>query len=456
MFITVVRVRPKAAFLRSWQPAAWLLLISNLIVIGGRASAQQPELTPVSGTERLAWDQDAGSPADLRQLEHVVYLDGAPAKVDGLRCDATPLPHRFVCSSALPAMAPGDHTIVVGARRQLSVANSEPLRVRVAGRMSLNVTLVRPETWVAADGVRFTRAVVGVGLEEPTDLAALPDGSLLVAERAGRVLHFRGGALDRAGALMIDDCVTATGGGLLALAVDPQFERTRHVYALYTTRSGLRLARYVESGGRLVTRAIIVDDLPVSRETPAATLRIGADRKLYAAIGTEHQPSENIREPLGGKVLRLNLDGTTPVDHVAMTPVIASGVDHPTGLTTRDEIPTVWVSGRSTHNELKPVFAAGESHSTAAVSWRLPEHWGPVKLAAYTGDAVPALKGDLLVAGRHSRGLVRLTADRTGVVRRAEWIFPDELGPIHAIAVAADGSIVVAESGRLIRFLVDR
>jgi glucose/arabinose dehydrogenase len=116
----------------------------------------------------------------------------------------------------------------------------------------------------------------------------------------------------------------------------------------------------------------------------------------------------------------------------------------------------VWLSGIGAHSELKPVFVPRESHDGGAVSWALPEHWGPVTLAAYTSDAVPELKGDLLLAGRQSRGLVRVSVDHAGAVRRVESILASELGVIHAIAVAADGAIVVAESDRLIRILVDR
>ena len=424
----------KPAFLK-------LFLVGTLFVISGRVFAQNPDVTVIYGHERLAWDQEVASPSELRELQHVVYVDGAATEAGGLRCDATPVEHRFVCSVGLPQMASGDHTLVVTARRGASASSSEPLRVRVTAGSGGDLNLVTRATRTA-DGLRFTRTVAAAGLDEPTDIAALPDGRLLVAERAGRVRQFRGDAFDRTAALTIDDCVTATGGGLLALAVDPDFERTRHVYALYTTGSGLRLARYVEAGGRLSSRAIIADDLPVSQTRPAATLRIGIDRKLYVAIE--------------GSVLRLNRDGTTPPDHVTMTPAIATGVNHPTGLTTRAEAPNVWLSGTGPHSELKAVVVARDSTDRGSSSWKLPEHWGPVTLSAYTSDAVPSLKGDLLLAGLHSRGLVRVTVDHAGMVQRAEWIFANELGPVHAIAVASDGSIVVAESNRLVRVLVDR
>jgi glucose/arabinose dehydrogenase len=425
-----------------------------LFVIAPLAFAQIPGAVPVTGHERLTWDQHAASPSELRALEHVVYLDGAAADVRGLRCDATPAEDRFVCSAALPEMAPGDHTLVVAARRGSHVATSAPLRVRVGAAVSVDIRVAASEARTA-DGLRFTRTIIAAGLQQPTDIAALPDGRLLVAERSGRVRRFDGDAFDRIPALTIDDCVTATGGGLLALAVDPEFDRTHHVYALYTTASGLRLARYVEAGGRLASRAIVADDLPVSA-TAAATLRIGIDRKLYVAIGSAHSPSTDIGEPLGGKILRLNLDGTTPADHVPTTPVIATGVDRPAGLATRAQAPTVWVSGSGAHSELKPVVAARDSQPGGAFSWQLPEHWGPVKLAAYTSDGEPALRDDLLLAGRDASGIVRVTVNHAGVVSRAEWIFAGELGPIHAIAVAADGSIVVAESDRLVRVVVDR
>jgi glucose/arabinose dehydrogenase len=411
----------------------------------------------ITGRERLTWDQAGATLAEIGALEHIVYVDDDAAPVDAVRCDASPSADAFVCSSRLPAMAPGEHTIVVAARYRDTIdgtlARSRPLRVRVDGATSGGVNHGATHTRTA-DGIRLTLTVAATGLLSPTDIAPLPDGRLLLAERTGRIRLLNVGARDWANALNIDDCFTATGGGLLALAVDPQFESTHHVYALYTTHLGFRLARFVEAEGRLSSRAIIADDLPMSRTTPAGTVRIGSDRKIYLAIGKDDESSGDERASLGGKILRLNLDGTTPSDHSPSTPAIAKGLDRPTGMTVSAD-QTLWLSGIGVHTELMAIAGNRSERSTVSPKRVLPEHWGPIKLATYMSDAVPALKGDLLLGGRGSNSLVRVTVDHAATVRSAEWIFGN-LGRIHAIAVAADGSIVIAAEDRLLRILVDR
>lgn len=413
----------------------------------------------ITGRERLTWDQAAATLTEIGALEHIVYVDDAVARIDGVRCDASPAANAFVCSSQLPAMAPGEHVIVVAARYRANIdgdlARSAPLRVRMGGAASVGVNrgAARART---TDGIRFTITVAATGLRNPTDIAPLPDGRVLLAERSGRVRLLDLGTRYWADALTIDDCFTAAGGGLLALAVDPQFESTHHVYALYTTDSGFRLARYVEAEGRLSGRAVIADGLPASRTAPAGTVRIGRDRKIYLAIGNEYEPSRHEHETLGGKILRLNLDGTTPSDHNPSTPAIATGLYRPTGMTAGDDAPALWLSGIGVHPELM-VLSGNPLNPSAALPKRvLPEHWGPITLTTYSSDAVPALKGDLLIGGRNSGSLVRVTVDHAATIRSAEWIFMNELSRIDAVAVTSDGAILIAEADRLLRILVDR
>ena len=137
-------------------------------------------------------------------------------------------------------------------------------------------------------------------------------------------------------------------GGLLALALDPAFERTRFVYALYTaeTRNGgwrFRIARFREAGGRLGERAVVVDGLPASPRHPAGALAFGADGKLYAAFddggdaGDAARPSSH-----HGKMLRLNPDGSTPQD--LASPVFESDLRSPRGFDWHPRSGALWIA----------------------------------------------------------------------------------------------------------------
>src|SRR4029077_12032505 len=113
-------------------------------------------------------------------------------------------------------------------------------------------------------------------------------------------------------------------GGLLSIALDPAFERTHWVYAIYTTASSasgapmFRLARFREGQDPPAARTVLLDDIPVSPIRPAASIRFGADGTLYIAL--DDGGSAGSAGDLGsfnGKMLRLNADGTTPADQAS-------------------------------------------------------------------------------------------------------------------------------------------
>ncbi len=152
-------------------------------------------------------------------------------------------------------------------------------------------------------------------LYDSTYVAVLPDGRVLVAERAGRVRLFQHDALASAPALVLSEVATGRGRGLLALAVDRDFDRTRAVFVAYSTADGLRVARFEVAGPALVSQAILLAGLPTPDDHPSAVLRTGPDGMLYLALDDRRSPerSSDLGDP-SGKVLRIELDGTTPDD----------------------------------------------------------------------------------------------------------------------------------------------
>lgn len=107
--------------------------------------------TPVVGTEKLGWDQDAANTTDLAALHWLVYVDQlAPVPVMNATCEQTRGAAGFPCRGDVPAMTPGDHSIVltayydVGSTR-LESLKSVPLPVRmiVAPAAPINPTIIR-------------------------------------------------------------------------------------------------------------------------------------------------------------------------------------------------------------------------------------------------------------------------------------------------------------------------
>jgi glucose/arabinose dehydrogenase len=150
-------------------------------------------------------------------------------------------------------------------------------------------------------------STVATGLEIPWEIAFLPDRRALVTERPGRVrLLERDGRLRRKPVARVP--VSAYGeGGLLGLALDPNFTRNRFVYLYYTTTGGMRLERWRFSGKRLRRKRSLVDGIQAGRIHDSGRIAFGPDRRLYVATGDSGDGELAQRaDSLNGKFLALS------------------------------------------------------------------------------------------------------------------------------------------------------
>lgn len=259
--------------------------------------SQPPSESPpvvITGRERLGWDQQAPDADDLGQYSFVLYVDGSPVVLLNATCGvlAGEGPNA-PCSSPLPALLPGQHTLELGTRitrggTVLESARSALLVVMVSGAAAVGLTSVRPQTTErrAPDDAPYLIETAARGLDEPTALARTPDGRLLIAERLGRVRIAEAGLLLDTPAVELADADAGSDEGW-SLALAPDFGASRHVYVSYIARDtgGSRVGRVVrlrEVGGILAERAVIFDDLPA--QSGALRTRIGPDGALY--VGT--------------------------------------------------------------------------------------------------------------------------------------------------------------------------
>jgi glucose/arabinose dehydrogenase len=137
---------------------------------------------------------------------------------------------------------------------------------------------------------------------------------MLIAERGGRIRIMRGGALNREAALTLDEVMTANGNGVGAIAIDPQFNRSRFVYIIYTASSAsgdpvFRLVRFREVNDALAERAVLLDAVP-RRDAGSRIASLRTRWKLYAAFddGGDARRIGDLSS-CNGKILRLNADG---------------------------------------------------------------------------------------------------------------------------------------------------
>jgi aldose sugar dehydrogenase len=173
--------------------------------------------------------------------------------------------------------------------------------------------------------------VVG-GLEHPWSMAWLPDRSILVTERPGRVRIVRNGILDPTPVGGVPTVFASGQGGLMDISIHPQFAKNRLVYLTYAygndTANRTRLARAVFDGKNLKNLQVIFEVTPVKPGNQHYGSRITwlPDNTLLLAIGDGGNPplqidgklpryqAQNRRSQLG-KVLRLKDDGSIPSDN---------------------------------------------------------------------------------------------------------------------------------------------
>ena len=149
--------------------------------------------------------------------------------------------------------------------------------------------------------------IVAEGLEVPWEIAFLPDGRALVTERPGRIRMLETDGTLREQPLAEVDVSAQGEGGLMGLALDPEFERNRLAYLYFTTAGGLQLERWRVDGDRLEREAGLIDGtIEAGPIHDSGRIAFGPDDRLYVATGEAgNGPLAQDPDSLNGKYLRL-------------------------------------------------------------------------------------------------------------------------------------------------------
>lgn len=169
------------------------------------------------------------------------------------------------------------------------------------------------------------RQIVLDKLSNVWDVAFLPDDTLLFTERAGTISKLAQG--QKTVLLKVPDIFAAGEGGLLGMAVDPQFTTNRFIYACYDTPKDVRVSRWKVSAdaSTLTDKVDIITGIktyPITAQTPTrrhsgCRPRFGADGNLWVGTGDSAMYT-NPQDPksLAGKVLRVDRDGKPAADNL--------------------------------------------------------------------------------------------------------------------------------------------
>jgi len=346
----------------------------------------------------------------------------------------------------------------------------------------------------------YTLVPVVEDLEHPWGVAWLPDGNMLITERPGRLRIVRDGTLDPTPIGGVPSVLASGQGGLLDIALHPQFEENRLVYLTYASGNNqnnrTEVARAEFDGTSLQNLEVIFTVNRQKYDTQHFGSRLAwlPDGTLLVSVGDGGNPpveldgdlirkqAQNLNAYLG-KVVRLNDDGTFPddnpfIDTADAAPGIWSyGHRNIQGLAYDPLGDRVWVSehGARGGDELNLV-QAGENYGWPLVShsqeystgepvaptqsqpgmvdpkivW--PTTVAPSGLTVYTGDVFPDWRGNLFAGGLRTGSVHRIEVDDSGNATELETIAVNQR--VRDVRQGPDGLLYVLTdeaTGQLLR-----
>jgi len=305
--------------------------------------------------------------------------------------------------------------------------------------------------------------VIAQNLDTPWAIAFLPDNSMLVTERLGKIRFIdSSGNLDPAPIATISDAREIGEGGLLGIALHPDFSSNNFIYLYYT---------YSESGGNTLNRVvrvkyinntlsdekIILDKIPGASNHNGGRIKFGPDKLLYIGTGDAQNPSQaQNTNTLGGKILRITDEGKTPSDNKFNNPVFSYGHRNVQGLAW-DLNNNLWATehGRSGvlsgldelnliqngNNYGWPTIQGDETRSgmLAPKKHSGSDTWAPSG-ASFVGNS-------LFFSGLRGQALYEAVIEESQAVEVKEH-FKGEFGRIREVILGPDGFLYITTSNR--------
>lgn len=351
----------------------------------------------------------------------------------------------------------------------------------LAASMALLLSACGP-TEVPAQTIRsqlhdFRVTAVARGLDHPWSIAFLPDGGILITERAGRLRLFRNGALSPKPVAGVPAVVDSGQGGLFDVTLHPEFARNGLLYLSYAARGDggvhTRVTRFRFDRGALA----LTEAKPIFNAMPTASGgrhfggRMVFDRAgyIYITVGERGDMARAQRlDDHSGSVIRLRDDGSVPPDNPfvgrggARPEIYSYGHRNPQGMALHPRTGAVWTHehGARGGDEINiirpgrnygwPVITHGIDYDgspigvgKSAPGMEQPLYFwvpsiAPSGMAFYTGGKFPRWRNSLFVGALAGQALVRLELDHDKVVRE-ERLLEDMVGRVRDVRDGPDG-----------------
>lgn len=326
--------------------------------------------------------------------------------------------------------------------------------------------------------------VVVPDLQIAWGLDFLPDGSMLITEKSGELIHFKDGQKQQVQGA--PEVYNRGQGGFLDVALSPNYDSDGWIYFTYASTGGegeggnTELMRAKLENNQLTNKEVLYKATPNSTRGQHFGSRIDFDNEgyLYFSIGDRGDRDVNPQDLTidGGKVYRLNLDGSIPQDNpfvgeeAAKEATFSYGHRNPQGMIFNPETNEIWVhehgpQGGDEINVVKkganygwPVVSYGINYDgssftdeTSGPDFEDPIYqWtpsiAPSGFVFVTSDKYPELKGNLLVGSLKFQYVEHMTLDGKRVTGREKLL--EQIGRVRDVVESPDGDIYVSVEGK--------
>ncbi|MFN4764258.1 PQQ-dependent sugar dehydrogenase [Gillisia sp. Q332] len=330
------------------------------------------------------------------------------------------------------------------------------------------------------------------GLEIAWGMTFLPDGSMIITEKSGEMIHFKDGEKQL---LTGGPEVYQRGqGGLLDIILHPNYEENGWIYMTYSSSEGddeggnTAVMRAKLEGTKFTNQEVLFKATPNTTKGQHFGSRMVFDKDgyLYFSIGDRGARDENPQDITrdGGKIYRINDDGSIPQDNPfvgepnAKEAIYSYGHRNPQGMILHPDTGEVWVhehgpQGGDEINVIKkganygwPLVTYGENYGGGAITDETskpgmedPIHYwvpsiAPSGMAYVSTNKYPSLQGNLLVGSLKFQYLEHDVMNGKEVTRREKLL--EGLGRIRDVKEGPDGTIYVSVEGKGIVKLVEK
>jgi glucose/arabinose dehydrogenase len=347
-------------------------------------------------------------------------------------------------------------------KRIINILNNMILRLRGGNTANVNANVVKSREFP------YEIQIIAENLYVPWAIDISDEGKLYFTERSGSIRVIEDGILLPRPLITFSRPFVSQGeGGLMGIALDPNYSQNHYMYAKHSYVEGNqihnRVVRLVEQNNKASIDRILLDKIPGGQVHNGGRIKIGRDRKLYIATGDAGNSAlaQDITST-AGKILRIELDGRMPKDNpIINSPVFSLGHRNPQGLAWNlNNILYASEHGQTAHDEINiiqpganygwPLVQGNEDTSEVKVQKPLIHSgeatWAPSGIAFVNQGP---WQGKLLVAALRGEQLLAVSLDEkgTGVSKVESWL-RNEYGRLREAIQAKDGSIYLATSNR--------